>query len=119
VRISRLLNRATSAPTIFDAARNGHFALDAPSQPWLDAGWISNFTRVPKTKVIAMRSGTKGAAQQQYRQGLDATIEFDMHDWGKLQMAISSGSQHMNLLEEQSTATPAPSVVRQCLRWRR
>jgi hypothetical protein len=103
------VNRATSTPTIFDAAKSGSFALDAPPAPWLDAGWISNFKRASATKFQPLRSGAKDAAQSQYRSALDAALEFDMHDWGKLQMAISSGSQHINLLAEDPSASPSAS----------
>ena len=103
------VDRATSAPSVFDAAKNGHFALETPPAPWLDAGWISNFTRTANTKMVPLRSGAKDTARAQCRRTLDATLEFDMHEWGKLQLAISSGSQHMNLLEEDANTTPMPS----------
>lgn len=103
------VDRATSAPTIFDAAKNGAFTLDSPPTPWLDAGWISSLKRSSSTKVLPLRSGAKDAAQSQCRTGLDAALEFDMHDWGKLQMAIACGSQHINLLVEDPSSSPAPS----------
>jgi hypothetical protein len=101
--------RDTSTPTIFDPAKDDSFALDSPPAPWLDAGWISNFTRTADTKFVPLRVGAKNAARLQCRRGLGATIGFEMHDWGKLQMAISSGSQHMNLLAEEANTTPEPS----------
>src|SRR5438874_7094166 len=103
------VNRNSSTPSIFDAAKYGAFALDAPPAPWLDAGWISNFKRTSATKVQPLRAGAKDAPLAQARTMLDATLEFEMHDWGKLQMAISAGSQHINLLAEDSAASPAPS----------
>src|SRR4029077_12622714 len=103
------VDRVTSTPAIFDAAKNGSFALDSPPMPWLDAGWVTNFHRASATQVQPLRSGTKNVAQSQCRTGLDATLEFDMHDWGKLQMAIACGSQHINLLAEDPVSSPAPS----------
>jgi hypothetical protein len=103
------VDRATSAPSIFDPARDGDFPLDLPPQPWIDAGWITNFQRSAATEIKALRSGAKGTAQQQYRAKMDATIDLDFRDWGKLQMAVSSGSQHMNLLAEEINTVPVPS----------
>lgn len=103
------VDRATSTPSVFDAAKYGQFALDTPPAPWFDAGWISDFRRIAATKFQPLTSGVKDAAQSQCRTALSATVEFNMHDWGKLQMAISSGSQHINLLVEDPAATPLPS----------
>jgi hypothetical protein len=103
------VDRATATPSLFDAAQSGQFALDTPPAPWLDAGWISDFRRAAATKIQPLTAGMKGAAQSQCRTGLSAAIDFNMHDWGKLQMAISSGSQHINLLAEDPAATPLPS----------
>jgi hypothetical protein len=96
-------------PTIFDAAKSGGFALDSPPAPWLDAGWISAFKRSSATKFQPLRAGRKLAPLSQSRSHLDASLEFTMHDWGKLQMAIAGGSQHINLLAEDPAAPLAPS----------
>src|SRR3954452_21765564 len=90
------VDRTTSMPTVFDAAKNGTFALDAPPSPWLDAGWISDFKRASAIKLAPLRAGTKNATLMQSRSNLDASIGFAMHAWGKLQMSISGGSQHIN-----------------------
>jgi hypothetical protein len=103
------VDRATLLPSVFDAAKNGNFSLDSPPQPWIDAGWIINFERSSATEIHATRAGAKGAAQQQFRAKAQASVGFDFRDWGKLQMAISSGSQHINLLAEQSNANPVAS----------
>ncbi len=103
------VDRTTSTPSTFDAAKFGQFALDAPPAPWLDAGWISDFHRTSATKIQPLTSGMKDTVQGQCRTAFNATLEFNMHDWGKLQMAISSGSQHINLLVEDPAAPPLPS----------
>ena len=107
------VDRTTNTPTIFDAASvgtmSGSFALDSPPSPWLDAGCISAFKRSSATKFMPLRAGAKSAALAQSRANLDAAVEFIMHDWGKLQMAISGGSQHINLLAEDPAAVAAPS----------
>jgi hypothetical protein len=103
------VDRNTGAPTIFDAAKSGSFALNSPPAPWLDAGWISAFKRSSATRFQPLRSGRKQAPLLQSRSHLDATLEFTMHEWGKLQMAIAGGSQHINLLAEDPASLPAPS----------
>ncbi|MCU1284999.1 MAG: hypothetical protein JWO13_1349 [Acidobacteriales bacterium] len=103
------VGRTSESPSIFDPARDGGFALDSPPQPWIDAGWISNFERSSGTEIKALRSGAKGTAKHQFRNKGDALVTFDFREWGKLEMAISSGSQHMNLLAETADASPAAS----------
>jgi len=49
----------------------------------------------------------------QFRGPLEAGVEFDFREWGKLQMALASGAEHMNVLASDSIpgrrldATPA------------
>lgn len=100
------VNRANSAPVIFDAAQNGGFNLDAPPTPWLDLGWLGHFTRRSGTKVVAMRSGAPGLPLSQVRTEIDALVQVQFLNWGKLQMAVTSGSEQMNLLAVQ-TGAPA------------
>jgi hypothetical protein len=40
---------------------------------------------------------------------LDARIEFDFREWGKLQMALAGGSEHMNVLASDPNAPAQPS----------
>lgn len=101
------VDRTAAAPTLFDPARA--FDSDAPPAPWLHLGWIENFRRTPGTRVQAVRCGARGAAVAQFRSQLDARVEFDFLDWGKLQMALAGGSQHMNVLEGQGSALARPS----------
>ena len=103
------VNRETSAPAIYDPAKHGAFAPDAPPAPWIDLGWIDNLKRTPTTAFIAMRAGAKGAPSAQMRQRLEARVEFEFRDWGKLQMALAGGSQHMNVLEADVNADALPS----------
>src|SRR5438874_3034057 len=92
------VNRATESPTIFDPGKYGLFALDSPPAPWIDLGWIDNFQRVSLTPSEPLRAGIRGAAAAQFRGVLDARLEFDFREWGKLQMALAGGSEHMNVL---------------------
>lgn len=103
------VNRTTEAPTVFDPAAFGLFALDTPPEPWLDLGWITGFQRWSRTATDALRSGSRGAPSQSIRGPLEAEVEFDFREWGKLQMALAAGSQHMNVLATGTSATPQPS----------
>lgn len=111
------VQRATSAPAVFDPAKNPYMLLDAPPPPWIDAGEAVNLERKAGTQLKTIRSGSRDAAQKQFRTDLDASVEFDFLQWGKLQLALSSGSQQMNLLAETfgtpdaaSGGTPAGAV---------
>jgi hypothetical protein len=101
--------RASETPAIFDPAMSAGFDLEAPPAPWVDAGWIENFVRTPATKVQQLRSGGSAAVSGQFRSQLDARVEFDFQQWGKLQMAIAGGAEHMNVLAASSGATPLPT----------
>lgn len=98
------VNRATGAPTIFDAAQTGSFGLNAAPAPWVDLGWCSGFARKTATKVEALRTGAPAVVQTQVRTEVEATVSVAFESWGKLQMALAAGSQQMNLL---GTATGA------------
>src|ERR1700692_1394215 len=103
------VNRVSEVPAIFDPGKYGAFPLDSPPAPWINLGWIDNFQRVSLTPNEPLRAGVRGAAAAQFRGLLDARIEFDFREWGKLQMALAGGSEHMNVLATSSSATPAPS----------
>lgn len=103
------VNRVTEVPTLFDPGKTGTFALDTPPVPWIDLGWIDNFQRVSLTPNEPLRAGVRGAAAAQFRGVLDARIEFDFRQWGKLQMALAGGSEHMNVLASDPNAAAQPS----------
>lgn len=103
------VNRETETPTIFDPAAAGIFSLDSPPSPWLDLGWIDEFARYYDTPTDVVRSGTSALPAVQFRGPLEARVEFDFREWGKLQMALAGGSEHMNVLAENTSATPEPS----------
>jgi hypothetical protein len=103
------VNRTSGKPSMFDPAKHGAFLLDAPPAPWIDLGWIDHFERRSGTMIEAMRSGTRGASSDQYRGGLEARVEFDFREWGKLQMALAGGSEHLNVLATGPDAEEQPS----------
>jgi hypothetical protein len=93
------VNRVQQIPSIFDPSQVGQFSLDAPPAPWIDLGWIENFSRKSTTAVSALSSGLPGVAQYQVRETMGATISFRFEVWNKLTMALAAGSQHMNLIQ--------------------
>jgi len=98
------VNRTTGQPTIFDAAQSGRFQLETPPAPWLDLGWCTNFARKAGTVVTALRTGAPPIVQSQVRTEVEATVHLEFRTWGKLQLALASGSQQMNLLVESAGA---------------
>src|SRR5258708_22494823 len=83
----------------------GAFALDAPPAPWMDLGWCSKFLRKSETKVGALTTGAPAVVQSQVRTQVEATVQLEFENWGKLQLALAAGSQQMNLLQTASGAT--------------
>lgn len=98
------VNRATGTPTVFDAAQMGAFALNTPPAPWVDLGWCSKFARRSETKVAALTAGAPAVVQSHVRSQVEAAVQLEFESWGKLQLALASGSQQMNLLQTASGA---------------
>jgi hypothetical protein len=103
------VNRATETPTIFDPGKCGVFALDQPPAPWIDLGWIDHFQRFCAMVTEPVRAGLRGAPTAQFHGPLDARVEFEFREWGKLQMALAGGSEHMNVLASDPNANAQPS----------
>ncbi|HEV2470588.1 MAG TPA: hypothetical protein VGS78_15465 [Candidatus Sulfotelmatobacter sp.] len=104
------VNRGSETPTIFDPGASGMFSLDAPPVPWVDLGWVENFARWYETPTDVVQSGAKAMPAGQFRGPLEARVEFDFRQWGKLQMALACGSEHMNVLAPVAgNVSPAPS----------
>jgi hypothetical protein len=100
------VNRSAGIPVIFDPAQNGSFNLDAPPAPWLDLGWLDTFERKSGTKITALRSGAPGFPLSQVRTEIDSFVLINFLCWGKLQMAVTAGSEQMNLLATTTGASP-------------
>lgn len=99
------VNRSLKQATIFDAAQNGAFALNNPPAPWIGLGWIAGFSRKCGTKIAALRTGAPAMTQMQARTEIEAVVSFSFESWGKLQLALSAGTQQMNLLNVVAGAT--------------
>lgn len=99
------VNRAAGIPTIFDPAQTGTFNLDSPPAPWLDLGWLDTFQRKTESKVTPLRSGAPGLPLSQVRTEIDSIVSINFVNWGKVQMAVTAGSEQMNLL---ATVASAP-----------
>lgn len=92
------VDRVNRVATVFDPSVNGGFGLDAPPAPWIDLGWIESFNRKSLSKISGLAVGSPAVAEFQVRETVDASVSFRFKTWSKLSMALSSGSQHMNLL---------------------
>ena len=105
------VNRITQTPVLFDPSQLGAFDLDAPPAPWIDMGWVDNFTRKATSKSAPLLTGIPASSLEQTRQSLEAQISFDFLGWTKLTMALATGSQHMNLLASKDGANDAAITV--------
>jgi hypothetical protein len=101
------VNRSTTQPTIFDPAQSLAASSSAsqwkPPAPWIDLGWIHNFTRKSETKIVAIKSGAPATTYTQARTDIEATVSFQFESWSKLQLSLSAGTQQMNLLKTTTT----------------
>ncbi len=99
------VDRVNRVPSVFDPSVNGQFALDAPPAPWIDLGWIEDFSRKSLSKISPLATGSPAVTEFQVKDTVDATVSFRFKTWSKLSMALAAGSQHMNLLAPASGAT--------------
>lgn len=99
---------AEPVPTLFDPARQGRFDTHNPPAGWFDLGWVDQFRRSPNGRVGQIRSGYRGAVRAQYRGEIGSSIEFEFREWGKLQMALASGTTHFNILKAAAGAAEQP-----------
>jgi hypothetical protein len=95
------VQRDQDVPTIFDPSAG--FDPTAPAVPWVDLGWVENVKRSAATKMGAVRTGPKGQMRAQFRLQTDARLSLDFREWGKLQMALASGSQNLNVVAGDGT----------------
>ena len=98
--------RDSGTPAVFDPSQHDP---SAPGAPWVDLGPIDSFHRTAGTRHELFYAGGKSAVASQARRQLQASVEFDFRRWGKLQMALSGGSQHMNVLASDGNSDPYPS----------
>jgi hypothetical protein len=103
------VDRIHQVPTLFDPSVNGRFATNAPPAPWIDLGWIENFSRKSTSKFSELVTGSPGTTQFQVRETVDATVSLRFKAWSKLSMALAAGSQHMNLIVPAAGVTAAGS----------
>ncbi|MGO9865021.1 MAG: hypothetical protein ACLPLR_15540 [Terriglobales bacterium] len=103
------VDRVNGATAVFDPSQNSGFQLDAPPAPWIDLGWIENFQRTTTSQIEGMTGGLAGAVAGQAWHALGARVDFEFRDWGKLQMALAGGAEHMNVLATDPSASPAGS----------
>lgn len=92
------VNRTSGTPTLFDPAENVTWNYSKPPAPWIDLGWIRNFTRTAESTITDINAGMPAVVKMQTRQKLAATVAFDFTTWSKLTMALATSSQHMNVL---------------------
>jgi hypothetical protein len=103
------VNRDSGFFVSFDPAAQGQFDVDNPPPPFLDLGWVQNFTRKSTTKYEGLLNGPHGTVSVQYRSQPEALVEFDFQSWGKIQMALAGGTQEMNVLATPQTSLPQGS----------
>ncbi len=103
------VDRVNGPMATFDPSKDGGFQLDAPPAPWIDLGWIENFQRTTTSQIEPLTGGAVGAVSGQARHALGARVDFEFRDWGKLQMALAGGAEHMNVLATDPSASRAGS----------
>lgn len=92
------VNRLNGTPTIFDPSQNPSWNSPPPA-PWIDLGWVTGFRRDAESVIDAIDAGIPPAVKVQTRTKIGATVSFAFSHWTKLNMALATDSEHMNLLQ--------------------
>lgn len=103
------VDRDISVPMAFDAASMGRFDLDMPPAGWMDAGVVSSIKRDTGESWKAVWSGAPAMVKSQGRSKVEEIVEVLLPGWTRLAVALSSGTQTMNLLKTTAGATANPS----------
>jgi hypothetical protein len=93
----------------FDAASMGRFNLDTPPAGWMDAGVVSSVKRDPGESWKAVWSGAPAMVKSQGRSRVEEIVEVLLPGWTRLAVALSAGTQTMNLLKTAAGVTANPS----------
>jgi hypothetical protein len=73
----------------------------------MSLGWIQGLARKAASKTTGLLTGIPAAVGNQVRETLQAQVSLQFLSWTKLTMALTTGSQHMNLLAPASGAAAA------------
>jgi hypothetical protein len=75
------VNRSAQAPVLFDPSEQGGFCLNTPPSPWIDLGWIQEFTRKAGSRTAAVLTGIPAGTLEQVRETLEAQVSFCGRRW--------------------------------------
>ncbi|GAA3752807.1 hypothetical protein [Terriglobus aquaticus] len=93
----------------FDPARQGRFAVATPPSGWLALGAVAAMERKDTGTFAEIWTGAPATIGTRARSGSGASLQVTFAAWSKLAMALSSGSQQMNLLRTAAIFTAADS----------
>lgn len=103
------VDRNGGGPAVFDPARQGRFPTITPPPGWLALGAVSALERSDTGTFAEIWSGAPASLHTRARASSGGTLRCSFAGWSKLGMALSSGSQQMNLLRTTTLATAADS----------
>ena len=103
------VNRSGGGPKVFDPARQGRFPLSTPPSGWLALGGVTELDRADTGSFAEIWNGAPASIGTRARSSSGASLHCAFAGWSKLGMALSSGSQQMNLLRNAAFFTAADS----------
>lgn len=98
-----------SGPVVFDPAMQGRFDVTQPLPGWFAMGAVMDLKRDAVTGFAEVMSGIPALVKTRARQKVSAGVSCTFAGWSKLAMALSSGSEQMNLLRTAVGAAPGAS----------
>ena len=103
------VDRSGGGPRVFDPARQGRFAVSSPPAGWLALGTVAAMERSDAGTFAEIWNGAPASIGTRARASSGASLHCSFAGWSKLAMALSSGSQQMNLLRTATVFTAAAS----------
>ena len=103
------INRVTGAIAAFDPARRVHSISIRRLLPGSILAGSKTSSAPPPPSTTLCAPALPPTSRFSTALQPEARVEFDLLTWGKLQMALSGGTQQLNVLAEQPGLLPQPS----------
>lgn len=94
------VDRSSGTPQLFDAATMGRFDLEAPPAGWLSVGAVPEVVRTVGDGIVPIWSGSPATVKSQARAKIAETVTVTFPGWTRIAVALSAGTQTMNLLKD-------------------
>ena len=103
------LDRTGDLPIPFNPASIGRFDLHTAPAGWWNAGSVLDLKRAAASKVTPVWSGAPASVKTQVSANIGEEVEFTLPSWTRIGLALSSGTEVLNLFLPTGSGVTTPS----------